>query len=321
MSEPVIVTHQLSRRFGTTLAVDNLTFTIDAGEIFGFLGHNGAGKTTTVRLLNGVLTPTSGTVRILGLDPTTHGPQVRRRTGVLTETPALDDRLTARESLRFYANLYGVASEQVERQVDHRLDQFDLTARGNDKIGSFSKGMRQRMALARTLIHDPEIIFLDEPTAGLDPVASRDLHQLITHLSQVQKRTIFLCTHNLVEAQRLCQRVAVLAQGRLLALGTPAALARELREGQRVQITVEPAQVETAHALIRTWPGVKQVELSSGHPGALQVQGLAQPDLPRLIGALVQANLSLYSIIPTEPSLEDIYLTLQAKNQAGGQPQ
>jgi ABC-2 type transport system ATP-binding protein len=317
MSEPVIVTQQLSRYFGATLAVDKVTLTIAAGEVFGFLGHNGAGKTTTVRLLNGVLTPTSGTVRVLGLDPTTSGPQVRLRTGVLTETPALDDRLTARESLRFYANLYSVPLDQVTARVEQLLEQFDLTARGDDKIGSFSKGMRQRMALARTLIHNPEIIFLDEPSAGLDPVASRDLHQLITYLSQVQKRTIFLCTHNLVEAQRLCQRVAVLAQGRLLALGTPAELAHNLQESQRVQVTVAPAQVAAASAMLSAWPGVKQVETAAGTPGGLQVQGLARFDLPQVIAALVQANFAIYSVIPAEPSLEDIYLALQASNQPG----
>lgn len=319
MSEPVIVTQQLSRRFGQTLAVDNLTLTIAAGEVFGFLGHNGAGKTTTVRLLNGVLTPTTGSVRVLGLDPVTHGPQVRLHTGVLTETPALDDRLTARTSLRFYADLYQVAPARVAARVDQLLAQFDLTDRANDKIGSFSKGMRQRLALARTLVHEPAIIFLDEPTAGLDPVASRDLHQLIIHLSQVQKRTIFLCTHNLVEAQRLCQRVAVLAHGRLLALGTPNELARTLGGGQRVELVVEAAQAAAAGEILRRWPGVKRVDQLNGNPGTLQIQGLLQPDLPRVIAALVQAEIALYSVIPEEPSLEDVYLALQAKESAGGQ--
>ena len=194
MPTTVLTTTSLSRRFGDTLAVDALSIEIAQGEVFGFLGHNGAGKTTTVRLLNGVLTPSGGTAQVLGLDPWTDGAKVRARTGVLTETPALDDRLTARATLRFFAEVYGVPRPQVERRIGDLLAVFDLSARADDKVGGFSKGMRQRMALARTLIHDPEIIFLDEPTAGLDPAATREVHQLIQSLERAEAHDLSLHT-------------------------------------------------------------------------------------------------------------------------------
>src|SRR5690349_4450916 len=164
MSVPVIQTSSLSRRFGEKNAVDELTLEVQAGEIFGFLGHNGAGKTTTVRLLNGVLEPTTGHAKVLGLDPQTDGPALRARTGVLTETPSLDERLTARENLSFYSELYNVPRGQVVDRVDSLLAEFELTERADEKVGGYSKGMKQRLALARALLHKPEVLFLDEPT-------------------------------------------------------------------------------------------------------------------------------------------------------------
>src|SRR5512133_599418 len=221
MSAPVIQISSLSRRFGEKNAVDRLTLEVQAGEIFGFLGHNGAGKTTTVRLLNGVLEPTSGEACVLGLDPQKEGPTLRARTGVLTETPSLDGRLTARDNLSIYADLYSIPQEKVAMRVNAILAEFELADRADEKVGGYSKGMKQRLALARALLHQPEVLFLDEPTDGLDPVATRHVHMLVTRLSRDMKRTVFLCTHNLVEAQLLCDRVAVLEHGRLLAIGTP----------------------------------------------------------------------------------------------------
>ena len=163
----------LGRRFGTVQAVDGLSFEVRAGETFGLLGHNGAGKTTTIRLLNGVLGRDAGEAEVLGLDPAIDGVGVRGRTGVLTETPSLDERLSAIENLAFYGRLYGVAGWQLDDRIAALLAAFGLADRGNDRVGGFSRGMKQRLALARTLVHDPDILFLDEPTAALDPVAAR----------------------------------------------------------------------------------------------------------------------------------------------------
>ncbi len=313
---PVIETNALTRRFGALTAVDGLTISISPGDIFGFLGHNGAGKTTTIRLLNGVLTASSGSARVLGFDPATHGPQVRRRTGVLTETPSLDDRLTARSTLRIYADIYGVPKEQVNRRVDELLELFDLSERANDKVGGFSKGMRQKMALARTLLHAPEIIFLDEPSAGLDPVATREVHQLIVRASHTEKRTVFLCTHNLYEAQRLCSHVAVLAQGRVLAAGTPSELAARYGRTQRMNIEIDPQQREYALACLARLSWSPRAEVDADNPAILHVQGTLRPSVPAMLADLVVAGVSIYQVIEEEATLEDVYFALQDNSSA-----
>lgn len=311
MSDIVIHTDQLTRHFGATVAVDQLSLQIRRGEVYGFLGHNGAGKTTTIRLINGILTPTSGAVRVLELDPVVDGPAVRRHTGVLTETPALDNRLTAYGTLRFAAELYGVPPAIVAARIDELLAVFGLAGRAGERIGAFSRGMRQRLALARTLIHDPELLFLDEPTSGLDPVATRDVHQLVRRLSRDRGRTIFLCTHNLVEAQRLCDRVAVLADGRLLVEGSPAELARRFAHTQRIHLVVKPVHLERAGAILHSWLPSIFVEAGNGESGALVVQGVGREETPAMVSLLVAAGVDIYGVTPDEPSLEEVYLGLQ----------
>jgi ABC-2 type transport system ATP-binding protein len=312
MSNVVLETLELTRHFGATVAVDQLTLTIRQGEIFGFLGHNGAGKTTTVRLVNGVLAPTSGSATVLGLDPWRNGATLRQRTGVLTETPALDDRLTVAETLRFGADLYSLPRPQIDTRIHRLLATFELAPYAQTTTGKLSKGLRQRLALARTLIHDPELIFLDEPTSALDPVATREVHGLITRLSREEGRTIFLCTHNLVEAQRLCHRVAVMARGRLLAQGTPAELAHQYGQRGRVHLTVEAAQEhQVAPAVATRWPHAS-VQAESGEPGALTIQGIPPDEVPALIQLLVAVRISLYRVTPEQPTLEEVYLALQA---------
>jgi ABC-2 type transport system ATP-binding protein len=168
----VIAINQLTRCFKETTAVDQLSLEVHAGEIFGFLGHNGAGKTTTVRLLNGVIEPTSGSMRVLGLDPQMDGPKLRSRTGVLTETPSMDERLTAWDNLSIYADLYGVPRADVRNRIHELLTVFDLVDRAQERVAGYSKGMKQRLALARAFLHKPELLFLDEATSGLDPIAA-----------------------------------------------------------------------------------------------------------------------------------------------------
>ena len=308
----VIETHGLTRRFGDLVAVDQLTLTVETGEVFGFLGHNGAGKTTTVRLLNGVLAPSGGTARVLDLDPLADGPTLRRRTGVLTETPSLDERLTARENLTIYADLYDVPAAEVARRVEELLRTFELADRADEPVGGYSRGMKQRLALARALLHEPEVLFLDEPTSGLDPVAARRVRQLIARLSREGGRTVFLCTHNLAEAQELCDRVAVLQQGRLLALGTPAELARRLVRSLRLEIEVASEGVPAALEVLRAALGTTDL---AHQEGRITLQGADQEQVPEMVAALVGAGVRIYRVVPQEPSLEDVYFALHGETE------
>lgn len=309
----VIRTQALSRHFGDTIAVDGLSLDVYAGEIFGVLGHNGAGKTTTVRLLNGVLPPSAGTIRVLGLDPTRQGPELRRHTGVLTETPSLDERLTARENLQIYADLYGVPRAEVAGRVAEMLATFELSGRADEKVGGYSKGMKQRLALARALLHRPDLLFLDEPAAGLDPVAARQLHDLILRLSREEQRTIFLCTHNLNEAQKLCDRVAVLEQGRLIALGSPHALGHQMSDRLHLEIAVDAAFVRPALDALDTLEGVHGVAENGGQ---IRVIGAQYDQIPQLVTTLVAAGVPLYRVAPQEPTLEDVYFALHRNDRS-----
>lgn len=307
---PVISTSGLVRRFGDTIAVDDLALEVYAGEVFGFLGHNGAGKTTTIRLLNGVLEPNSGSIRVLGFDPTTEGALLRRQTGVLTENPSLDERLSARENLRIYAELYSVPEDQVNHRVTELLEDFELADRADEKVGGYSKGMKQRLALARALIHKPELLFLDEPTAGLDPVASHRVHELILHMSRQEGRTVFICTHNLAEAQKLCDRVAVLEYGRIIALGTPKELAR--RMGQLLSLEIEVG-IESLTKALEVLQKTLGGEGLSHDQDVITVAGVHREMIPEVVAGLTSIGVPIYRVAPKEPSLEDFYLALHGE--------
>ncbi len=324
--QAVILSKNLSRRFGNadekgTLAVDNLSLSVHRGEVFGFLGHNGAGKTTTVRLLNGVLAPTSGMARVLDMDPSSKGPTLRRRTGVLTETPALDEKLTAREQLTLYAQIYNVPARDIQHRITALLCDFELDGRDEEPVGGYSKGMKQRLALARTLLHQPELLFLDEPTGGLDPVATRHVHQLIQRLSQSAGRTIFLCTHNLNEAQKLCDRVAVMEHGKLVAIGPPKTLAQDLWKGTRLAIEVATDTAQLTCDTAQTFPGIREItQHQDTNDTSLTLISAWLPErdmIPDLLHKLVNGGARIYRITPQEPSLEDVYFALH-EMQTGG---
>lgn len=309
----VIEARGLTRRFGEVVAVNGLDLEVEEGSVFGFLGHNGAGKTTTVRLLNGVLAPSAGSVRVLGLTPLRDGPALRRKTGVLTETPSLEEMLTGRENLEIYAALYDVPRAEVPRRVQELLETFELADRADDKVGGYSRGMRQRLALARALLHKPRILFLDEPTAGLDPVVTRQVHELIARISREERRTVLLCTHNLHEAQKLCDQVAVLEHGRLVALGTPHSLARQLGRSQRVEVEVASEDVALALEVLHARP-------SWGEPSCdgqlIAVPEIEREALPTLVSALATAGVRIYGVAQREPTLEDVYFALQGGRDA-----
>src|ERR1043166_4593001 len=309
MLSPVIQISSLSRRFGAKTAVDQLTFDVQPGEIFGFLGHNGAGKTTTVRLLNGVLEPTSGEARVLGLNPQTEGPALRARTGVLTETPSLDERLTARDNLSIYADLYNIPRSKVARRVHSLLTEFELADRADEKVGGYSKGMKQRLALARALLHRPKVLFLDEPTTGLDPVASRHVNNLVENLARREGCTVFLCTHNLVEAQKLCDRVAVMEQGCLVALGTPEDLTRQYVKRLDVELEVDASQIECALEVLHEAP--QWVLGSPKQEKSIITMTLAGREaIPELLALLLHKGLRVYRLAPQEANLEEVYFAL-----------
>jgi ABC-2 type transport system ATP-binding protein len=313
---PVIVTEGLTRRFGELTAVDSLNLTVYPGEVLGFLGHNGAGKTTTVRLLNGVLTPSAGQARVLGLDPATAGATLRRRTGVLTETPSLDERLTAREQLQIYADFYDVPPQLVRTRVDELLEIFQLAERGDDRVSTYSRGMKQRLALARALLHRPELLFLDEPTSGLDPVSVRQVHTLIREQSRSGNHTVFLCTHNLEEAQRLCHRVAVLERGRIVALGTPAELGRNLWKGVRIEMETAPEAVASACMALQQFSPARDVTQPNERP-ILRLTLSDREEIPQLVAHLTAAKIPLYRLMPQEPTLEDVYFALHERKEKG----
>ena len=310
----VITINQLTRCFKETTAVDQLNLEVQEGEIFGFLGHNGAGKTTTVRLLNGVIEPTSGSMRVLGLDPQVDGPQLRLRTGVLTETPSMDERLTAWDNLSIYADLYQVPRAEVRQRITELLTEFDLADRAQERVGGYSKGMKQRLALARALLHKPELLFLDEATSGLDPIAAHHVNQLIERMARREYHTVFMCTHNLVDAQKLCDRVAVLEHGRLVALGTPAELTRQYVRRLDVEIEVSAEQVPTTLGVLRSLP-----ELVLGEPaqpnGALVVTINKWDSIPEVLARLVQNHVRVYRMAPQEANLEQVYFTLHEEKE------
>jgi ABC-2 type transport system ATP-binding protein len=312
---PVILTEGLTRRFDEITAVDSLDIAVYPGEVLGFLGHNGAGKTTTVRLLNGVLAPTKGRMRVLGLDPSLDGAELRRRTGVLTETPSVDERLTGYENLAIFAALYNVPPEVVKDRVAELLALFQLADRAGDRVGEYSKGMKQKLALARALVHQPEVLFLDEPTSGLDPVITRQVHDLIRELSRDGAHTVFLCTHNLAEAQRLCDRVAVLENGKLVALGSPNELARELWKGIHLEVETSHEALNAAIQVLGQMPDVREVAQVMDQP-VVTLSLTQRNQVPTLVAHLVDQGIPLYRLVPKDPTLEDIYFALHEDYKA-----
>jgi ABC-2 type transport system ATP-binding protein len=306
---PIIQVEDLQRTFGENRAVDGMTFSVAPGEVFGLLGPNGAGKTTTVRLLNGILPPSGGSARVFGLDPVTDAERIRQQTGVLTETPSHYERLSARDNLSFFGTLTGIPEADLPRRVDELLAFFELGHRAEDKVETFSKGMKQRLALARALIHQPPLLFLDEPTSGLDPEAAQQVNDLIASLSRRNGQTIVLATHNLLDAQRLCDRVAILNKGRILALGSLTELAQKLWPVTWVDITLRGALAESAAAKVKALRGVIQ---ATGENESLAVQVEAEEKIPEVVAALVSDQFPILKVNPRDYTMEDIYFALQA---------
>ena len=299
----------LTRRFGARTVVNDVSFEVGRGEIVALLGPNGAGKTTTLRMLAGLIAPTSGTVAINGVQLTrATGSALRSRIGFLTEAPGLWDRLTVRENLSIYAGLYGLA--HTDLIVDRALETFELTGRAAARTAELSKGTRQRVALARALLHDPVILLLDEPTSGLDPEVTRSVRHLLEE-RRAAGCSILVSTHNLDEAERLADRVAVL-QERLLALDRPAALRQRLTTGRLiVRLAADPAVY--VDATRTAFPDAVDVAVD----GAVLAVRLANParQTPALVAALVGAGAPILEVRAEMPALEDVYLHLMGATQ------
>jgi len=285
--------------------VNDLHLEVAKGEVFGFLGPNGAGKTTTIRMLAALIAPTSGEAEVAGLRVGRDNRMIRQNVGVLTETPGLYKRLSAFDNLVFFAKLYGIREPQARAERYLRL--FELWDRRDNLAGTLSKGMRQKLAIARALLHEPQILFLDEPTASLDPEAAKVVRDLIETLS-TKERTIFLCTHNLDEAERLCDRVA-LFKTKLIAVGNPRELKERMYGRKTVIHLVNPAPgIEEALEL----PFIKKIERVDN---AL-VFSLANPETenPIIVRKLVEMGASVQYVNELKVSLEDLYLDLMEGN-------
>jgi len=306
----VIETSGLTKSFGPLVAVEDLSLQVEQGQVLGFLGPNGAGKTTTVRMLSGMIAPTGGQATVAGMRCDQDVERLHEVIGLLTETPGFYERLSARRNLQFFARFYpGV---DADAQADRYLQAMGLWERRDDPVGEFSRGMKQRLALARALLHEPQVLFLDEPTAGLDPEAAREVRQLIVRLKE-EGRTIFLCTHNLEEAESLCHRIAVF-RTRLIALDTPANLRSRLFQRQVVVEleALDPRIVEAVRAL----DFVRRVE-QDGATLAVELTDFDR-NRPALVECIVGAGGRVQSVFEKKHSLEEVYLTLLREEQATG---
>jgi ABC-2 type transport system ATP-binding protein len=302
-------TGTIRRRAKEIEAVRGIDFAIEPGELFGLLGPNGAGKTTTIKMLITLLIPTAGSARVLGLDVVRDAREVRKRIGyVFGGERGVYERLSGYDNLRYFAELYGVPAREQKRRIEELLDLVGLKGREHERAEGYSRGMKQRLHVARGLLHDPEVLFLDEPTIGLDPVGARDVRAMIASLTAAGK-TVLLTTHYMFEADALCDRIAVISQGEIVAEGTPADLKRGVAEGTVVEVEVFGAADEVV-ARVRSLQGVTAVMIEEREQAqVLVVQTGPGMELTRaILGCLNGADVGRIS--QREPTLEDAYVAL-----------
>jgi ABC-2 type transport system ATP-binding protein len=302
----MIEANALGKRFRSLTAVHDLTFTVGDGEIFGLLGPNGAGKTTSVRMLAGLISPSSGSATINGMRLGADSQRIRASSGILTEAPGLHDKLTARQNLGYYGRLYGLRGATLRRAVDRYLRVVGLDGQGERLVAGFSKGMRQKVAIARALLHEPEAIYLDEPTSALDPSAAKTVRDFVATLRDAG-RSIVVCTHNLDEAERLCDRVGIM-RGTLLMVDTPAGLRRR---GGSASVRIELVGARRAASFIDLLVDLPFVQAARTNETALHVE-VRDPrtDNPELVRVLVGAGARILSVREDAATMEDVYLEL-----------
>lgn len=304
----IIETHQLTKAYGSLKAVDKLDITVDSGEIFGLLGPNGAGKTTAISMLCTILKPTSGTATVNGFDIVKEANKVRKSIGIVFQDPSIDDRLTGKENLYMHANLYGVpASEQKER-INRILKLVELEDRADDLLRTYSGGMRRRLELGRGLIHYPKVLFLDEPTVGLDPQTRDHIWKYIKELKEANDITVVLTTHYMDEADRLSDRIAIMDHGKIVIMDSPSKL-KETLEGDVV--TVKANNIKALSELVTKWLGLTQTHIVNGSLEITVRNG--KTVMPRIMELATQNNIYVESLLLREPNLEDVFLHYTGK--------
>ncbi len=311
MSYPAIRTERLTRDFKNLRAVDNVSLEAPQGAIFGFLGPNGAGKTTMIRLLLGLLDPSSGFAEVFGSDIRSHATIIRDQTGALLEHTGLYERLSAEQNLEFYGRIWRLSPAERKMRIRELLTRFELWERRGDRVGSWSRGMKQKLAVARAILHRPSLLFLDEPTAGLDPVASAALRDDLARLASHEGMTIFLTTHNLNEAEKLCSLVGVISRGKLLAIGHPDEL-RAKTGSERVEIFGAGFTPEILD-LLRGRPDIIFAEPANTHIALiLPPNASAAP----IVSFLVRRGVAIEEVRKGTASLEEAFLTLMKEEDA-----
>lgn len=303
MAVPVIETHQLTKRYGSFVAVDQLTFSLGAGQVFGLLGPNGAGKTTTILMLLGLTEPTSGRVRVLGLDPTRNPLQVKAQVGYLPDQIGFYDELTARENVSYVARLNGLSRSEAHQRINQALTRMGLASVADKRVRTFSRGMRQRLGLAELLIKQPRIIIMDEPTLGLDPEAAQAFLQLIRELKH-DGITVMLSSHMLHQVQAVCDRVGLFHQGKLVLEGSVSELARQVLGGAyRILVKAEQPSAEVAQAL-HDLPGVLRIQQPLPTEYVVEAAHDLRADAAQ---AVLDAGGRLTGLDIAEPNLDEIY--------------
>ncbi len=311
----MIEAKSLSRHFGAFVAVDDLTLRVPDGSILALLGPNGAGKTTTVRMLSGLLGPSSGSATVAGCDVRTDPAGVRARVGLVTDVPGIYEQMTLPAYLDFFGQIYGLSGTARRARIAELIEFFELTEHQRERMAGFSKGMKQKVALARALLHEPAALFLDEPTSGLDPIAARAVRDLITGLKNA-KRTIVLCTHDLGEAERLADEIAIIRRGQLVSYGAPAALRAAASPDTLVRIELaEPCH--EASALLEKNAGVLGPAYSDRASGAVIVYRTTSPTEvnPAVIRDLVTLGARVVSVVCETRTLEEVYAAMVEEQQ------
>lgn len=319
MNAIAIRTSDLSRNFGTVLALDNLSLEVSKGIVFGFLGANGSGKTTTIRLLLGLLEPTSGRAEVLGFDTQTHSQEIRQLTGALLEHPGLYERLSAEDNLEFYGRAWHLPTARRRSRIKELLNQMGLWQRRHQKVGEWSRGMKQKLAVARAMLHCPPLIFLDEPTNGLDPVAAAVLREDLQEMVAREGVTVFLTTHNLAEAEKLCQQIGVIRQGKLLAVGHPDEL-RSQASSPRIEIvgrgftTNVIAGLESQPLIASTQINGELASLDPAKLVRLTIKLHKPINAAPLVRMLVNAGVEIEEVRKASASLEEVFLNLMERS-------